>query len=127
MEKRFWLGVGVLAVLLAVSITVTAAMKAIHEPAAEEFRQAARIALEGDLPTAAARGRHARDRWQKNRKFTACVADHAPMDTVEDLLAEMEVFAEAEDPEHFAAACARLAAAVKAMSDAHSPAWWNML
>ena len=127
MEKRFWLGVGVLAALLAVSIAVTAAMKAIHEPAAEGFAEAARIALEGDLPAAAARGRQARQRWQASRSFTASVADHGPMDTVEDLLAEMEVFAEAEDPEHFAAACARLAAAVKAMSDAHSPAWWNFL
>ena len=127
MEKRFWLGVGVLAALLAVSIAVTAAMKAIHEPAAAEFQEAAQVALDGDLPAAIAMGRSAGKRWQSTRRFTACVADHGPMDTVEDLLEEMEVFARAGEAEHFAAACARLSAAVKAMSDAHRLTGWNLL
>ena len=127
MEKRFWLGAGVLAVLLAVSFLVTFGMDALHTPAAEAFRQAEELALSGDMEKAVARGMEGRNRWQAGRKLTACVADHSPMDDVETLLEEMTVFARAGDAEHFAAACAQLASLLRAMSEAHSPAWWNLL
>lgn len=127
MEKHFWTGLGILAALLALSVCISLGMKRAHAPGAEAFRQAAQLALAGELEQGRAFADAGRQRWYKSRAFTACVADHSPMDQVEDLLAEMDVFAKAEDAEHFAACCNQLAKAVEAMYDAHRFNLWNLL
>lgn len=127
MEKHFWTGAGILAVLLILSVCITLAMKNAHAPGAEAFRQASELALDGELEQGKQRADTGRQQWYKSRTFTACVADHSPMDQVEDLLAEMEVFAKAEDAEHFAACCNQLAKALEAMYDAHTFNLWNLL
>ena len=50
-----------------------------------------------------------------------------PMDDVDTLFAEMQVYAQAEEIPHFAACCGQLSRLVLAMAQAHSPTWWNFL
>ena len=54
-------------------------------------------------------------------------ADHAPMDEIDSLFAQMEVYAQARDSLHFGSYCARLAELITAVSDAHQLNWWNFL
>ena len=119
MEKRFWLGIGILVALLVVGLGVSGAMQRLHRPGAEAFYKASQLALEGDLAQARDLAEGGKRRWEESRLFSACVADHGPMDQVEDLLAEMTVFAQAEDTVHFAACCRELAEAVGAIYEAH--------
>ena len=127
MGQRFWLGVGLLVVLLAASLFATWGMEAIHKPAEQGMAAAAEAALAGDFPGAVAAANRVYDRWQTYRNCTAAFADHAPMDDVEALFAEMQVYAQAEEVPHFAACCNQLRTLLKAMSDAHTPTWWNFL
>ena len=124
---RFWIGIGLLAVFLTLGIGVTVAMEDIHEPMAELLEEAAEEALEGDMREASALADQAQRRWERFRKGTASVADHAPMDEIEGLFAQVQTFARAGRAEDFAAGCARLSSLVRAMSEAHGLGWWNLL
>ena len=127
MERRFWLGAGILAVILAAGIWTTAAMARLHEPVADTLDQAARAAVDGDMEMGVTLARQARSTWEGARCGTASAADHSPMDEIDSLFAEMEIYAQAEEEVHFAACCAQLSALTRSMSDAHSFTWWNLL
>ena len=125
--RRFWLGAALLAALLGVGLWTQAGMDRLHLPAAEDFSRAASAAMAGDWETARSLSARAAGNWRENRSFTASLADHSPMDEVDLLLAEMEIYRQAEDGPHFAACCVQLAAMSRAMADAHNLSWWNLL
>lgn len=127
MTRRFYLGLGILVLFLGLGLFVSFGLARIHEPVSETFSRAAREALDGNLSEGISLARQAESRWQKYQKATASVADHTPMDEIESLLAEMKVFAEAEDGTHFAACCAQLSRMVQSVADAHDPGWENIL
>ena len=127
MERRFYWGVVLLAVLLSLGIGSWLGMKAIHEPSEKELLQAAQLGLSGNLEQAIPLAERSYQRWQRYRCVTASVADHAPMDDTENLFAEVRVYAAAGEEEHFAACCQQLSNMTKAMYDAHCFTLWNLL
>ena len=127
MEKRFFFGVILLILLFAIGIAAGLGMRTVHHPAEKLLEQARELALSGDLSGAIALSEQAEDRWQKSWAFTAATADHGPMDDVDQLFAELSVYARAEDTAHFAACCGQLSVLLRAMYDAHSLTLWNLL
>lgn len=127
MGKRFWLGIGILILFLVMGVVISLGMDWIHGPAEQQLAQAAEKALNGQMEEAVALARQAHDRWNDRWKLTASVADHSPMDTVDALFAEMEVYAQAQEDKHFAACCAQLRKLVESMAAAHRFNWWNLL
>ena len=125
--KRLWLGVILLAALLAASLGVQRAMERIHDPIASELEQAADAALAGDWAEADRLYHRARDAWQRQRKVTASLADHSPMDELDMLFGELRVFSRERETVHFAAACRAAARMAKAIAQAHSLTWWDLL
>ncbi len=125
--KRFWIGVGVLCMLLALGGGVAWGMEAIHDPLVTQLQQAQAAAAAEDWATATALSQSALQRWQTWHRFTAAFADHAPMDEIDSLFAELQVYAQARNEDHFAALCAQLAQLAHAMAESHSPNWWNLL
>ncbi len=127
MEKRFWLCVALLGIFLAGGLFLAWKMTALHADAAQELDRAADMALAGNFDGGCEKAFRAYDIWLDARKFTASVADHSPMDDVEQLFAEMEIYAKAEEKPHFAACCRQLGVMLRSMYDAHRPTWWNFL
>lgn len=125
--KHFWLGAGLLSLFLILGILVSVFMKNTHMEISQTLEEAAQKTLSGDLDSGIRLGNKAKEDWKKSRKGTAAVADHSPMDDIDSLFAEMEVYAQAREEPHFAACCAQLAQLVKAMYDAHALTWWNFL
>lgn len=125
--KRLWLGVVILAVLLTGGTVVTCSMNATHSQISHTLQQAADTAMAGDLNKAVELAADAKQQWERHWRFTAAFADHTPMDELDSLFAEMEIFAEARDMPHFAVCCASLAKAAQAMADSHNLSWWNLL
>lgn len=124
---RLWIGVALLVVLLAVSFWGGTAMVNFHEPLRENLEEASKVTMEGDPDRGIAIGYQAKARWEKHRHGVAAAADHAPMDEIDSLFAEMDSYATDRDFTHFAACCAQLASMMAAMEDAHMLAWWNLL
>lgn len=125
--KRCWIGLGLLIVLLAGSIAVTWRMGRCHEPMTEAVTQAAERALDGDWGNALSLTEKARASWEKSWGISAAFADHEPMEEINGLFAELEVYAKARDGTGYAAVCAQLRTALEAMGEAHGFVWWNLL
>ena len=125
--KRLWLGVALLAALLAASLAVQAMTNRIHDPIAKDLEQAAEAALSGDWAEADRLYTRSRDAWQRHHSATASIADHSPMDELDMLFAELRVFSQERETVHFAATCRSAAQMAQAMAQAHSFTWWNLL
>ena len=127
MERRFWIGVLFLALLLVIGLLSAWGMYTLHQPGERLLERAKARALAGDMEEATALADQAYRRWEKYWVLTASAADHAPMDDVDSLFAEMQVFAAEGEKTHFAATCAQLSELLRAMHSAHSFTLWNLL
>ena len=127
MEKRFYLGLGILLVLLALGIGAAAGMKAVHQPVEDLLDRAARLALDENLEEALPLAQRAYERWEQCHSFTASLADHTPMDDTDTLFQELLVYGQMEEIPHFAACCRELVVMVEAMYDAHAFSLKNLL
>ena len=127
MDWRFYLGLSILALFLLLGIFTFWGTEQALQPAADLFSQAAQTALAANLEEGIGLFRQAAGRWTAARAGISTVADHTPLEEIESLLAETEVFAQAGDAEHFAACCARLSRLMEAVSDAHAPAFENII
>lgn len=124
---RGWLGVGILVVFLLGGIVAAALMSSAHLPTAELLQQASEMTVNGKFPEAVLLGLEAKDRWEQLWNGTAAMADHSPMDEVDALFGELEVYAITGEQPHFAACCAELAKRIEAVAQAHKFSWWNVL
>ena len=127
MEKRFYLGIAILALLLGLGLGAAGAMKAVHEPVQQLLEDAAAAAEDDRLADALPMARTAYNRWQKYHSLTASLADHSPMDDTDTLFQEMLVYGQLEEVPHFAACCRELVIMTEAMYDAHAFSLKNLL
>lgn len=125
--KRSIFGVGMLGFLLVACLLAQNRMAAAHSPTAKLVEKAGQLALAEDWEGAETAFRQAAQRWQDCRSLTASLADHTPMEDVEGLFAQLEIFAEQQETTQFAALCRELAGRVEAMADAHVMSLWNVL
>lgn len=125
--KRFWIGVGLLVVLLAAGIWIMVASDRVHAPISGLLEEAARESLAGDLAAGQALAQQAEDQWQQHWKAVASGGDHNPMDEIDGLFAQARAYGLAGQAADFGACCARLAELVEAMGESHSLSWWNFL
>lgn len=125
--KRLILGIMILAILLALGIIVSAVFCMIHEPTAQLLEDASKASLTENWKQATALAEQARQRWQDHWHFTATFADHAPMEEIDSLFAQLEVFAVEKNNPQFPALCARLSELTQAIADIHAFRWWTLL
>lgn len=124
---RGWFGAGILAVFLVLGLILSGVTDKVQLPTGELLEQAAEKTLAGDFEEGIALGTEARSQWERQWKFTAAIADHSPMDEVDALFAEMEIYASTGEAPHFAACCKELSQRLEAIADAHRFSWWNVL
>ena len=125
--KRLWLGLGILLAFLSLGLGITVAMDRIHEPIAGLLEEASQVALSGNFLRGIELSNKAQARWESYRKITATVADHTPLEEIDQLFAEMEIYGQEEELPHFAACCQQLSTLVRSMGEAHSLTWWSLL
>lgn len=124
---RFWFGVGILVLFLVLGFWIGDVAADVHLGIADTLETAAEQALTGDLSGGMETAMQAKASWEAHWRASATVADHAPMDEIDGLLAQLECYSRGEAPVDFAACCTRVALLVRAMSEAHSLRWWNLL
>ena len=125
--KRLWIGVGFLVVMLVLAILLTVVFDRIHTPFSEDLQKAADLAMAQEWEKATALTRQARADWLKYRELIAAVADHEPLEKMEYLLDQLEVYAQMRRTADFSAICVELAALADAMLESQSLTWWNFL
>jgi len=124
MERRFYLGTGILLAILLLGLLTGWLMQQNQQPVAELLEQAAQAE---DLQSGVQLAQQAKEDWHKRWKAVAAVADHTPMDEIDTLFAEMDVYIREKEDVHFYACCSQLASLLRAVSEAHKLSWWNLL
>jgi len=125
--RRGWIGVSLLLLILMGGIMSVWMMVELHDPLEDMLEQAAEAALASDWQQAERISRQAKARWERNWHIAAVFSDHGPMEEIDALFAQLEVFGNMREQISFAALCRELAREVEAMGDAHVPNWWNLL
>lgn len=125
--KRFWLGIGLMTLLLAVSIWVTVRMDRIHQPISEKLSQAAEAARDCRWDDVDLLLHQAETVWAQNSFFSATVADHEPMEEIQGLFAAALSYAAQRESALCAAMCARLVLLTDAMAESQAFTLRNLL
>lgn len=125
--KRGLIGLGLLLVLLIGGIGSTWAMVRWNTPLGQTMEQAADLVLDGKWEQARLLGSHAEANWRKNWHCVAAFADHGPMEEIDGLFAQLQIYAETQETIGYAALCRELARELQAMGEGHIPSWWNLL
>ena len=125
--KKFIIGITVLSLLLLSGLFISMTTNEMYKPIVALLEKASNTALNGNFETAKSQAEEAKKLWDKRKNVTATVADHTPMEEIDHLFAETDIYAQAEEVPHFAASCAQLAIMVRNMGEAHALNLWNLL
>ena len=125
--KRIWIGIALLTALLAAGFGISGFMDQAHQPVAQDIRQAGDLALKEQWGAAQAFAKRGQDRWGEKWPVTAAIADHEPMDEIDALFAQLDIYARAKDAQAYSTLCAHLASLLDAISQSHSFNWWNLM
>ena len=125
--SRFYWGLGLLVLLLAGGLLLTAAADRIHQPITRHLEEAAEAGLSEDWALAREKTEAARQRWMSYRSVTASFSDHTPMEQVDSEFTRLEAFLRQQDPGEFAAVCAGLARLTEAIAESQAVTWWSLL
>lgn len=125
--KRLWIGVIILAILLAAGIGITTFAVRTQEKISQELAKASEAALRGKWEQACKLSLNAKKQWESLRRGTAAIADHEPMEEIDDLFSQMEVYLLTRQQIPFATCCASLSVLTNAIGEAHAINWWSLL
>ena len=125
--KRFWLGVGILAVLLAAGIGLSTQITAVHSKLSRDLSGACQAVQTGDWDTAVTLAESAKARWLRCRRFVASFVDHEPLEQMDSLFSELEIYRPQQLPTDYAAVCTHLSHLSEAIGESHALTWWNLL
>ena len=120
--KRCWLGGAVLIVLLIAGLLTGRWMGQFHGELSEQLRLAAAL-TESSRESAQQQADQAFAKWNSRRKFAAVLADHDPMEQIEEYFALLTPEAETED---FRETCLRLAQQLEALGHSQLLTWENL-
>jgi hypothetical protein len=124
---RFWIGAVVLVLLLALGVGFTVGVAKQQEMLAKTVEKAQKAALSRDWEKAIPYAREARELWEKTRHFAASFADHAPLEQMDTLFSELEIYGKEVLAVEFASVCSYISNLAKAIGESQSVFWWNLL
>lgn len=125
--KRFWIGLAMLILLLGGGFLAQHRMERIHTPCAMDLEWSADRAQAGDWQAAGELAHRAREAWSRNWRFTAMLSNHQPLDEVDALFEELEVYLTRQETTAYCAACMFLSQRVMDLGESFRLNWWNLL
>ena len=120
-------GMSLLVILLIVGLLVSRHMVQHQERIAGLLDDSAWMALSGQWSNARKTGEEARRQWEKQQGLRSVLADHTPMEEIDDLFAQMHISAAAGETADFARDCAALSSRIRAVGRAQKLSWQNIL
>ena len=125
--NRLWIGVGLLAVLLAMGVGMLLVSLNFNEEFSESLEQAGQFAMSGNWTAAEKQLAVGKEKWQTYRRFWASSTDHEPVEQVQNLFSQLELFQARRLEVEFASACRALVNLAEAIDESHSLRWWSIL
>ena len=106
---------------------VSYGVQQVQKPLTAQLEQAAAAGFGGDWLDAEDFLTAAREQWEKYRNFLAAVVDHKPMEEIDSLFGQVEIYQKAKDSTLFAGTCQKLGQLTQAIGEAYRLSWWNLL
>ncbi len=125
--KRLWNGAALLVLFLAAGIFSTFATQRFHQGLSRQLEATASAAMAEDWEQTALLLHQCRSRWIRYRNFVAAVASHEPIEEIDSLYDQLEIYFYRRDSQGFALCCAALRHKTRALGEAQSINWWNLL
>lgn len=127
MGGRFWIGVVLLVLLLSAGLFISGTLTDSQQQLQALVEEAKSLAHQGNMTAAEQAAQNAYALWRSRCHLLAAIADHEPLDSAEADFQALLAFGKEKDTEEFSASCARLAAGIEAIAQAHELTWWNIL
>lgn len=125
--KRLWIGIVILVILLALGIGTTLFAIRTHRHISQQLEQASEAALRGKWEEACHLALQAKEQWEHFRHATAAIADHEPMEEIDNLFSQLEVYRVTRQQIPFSTCCASLSVLTNAIGESHAINWWSLL
>lgn len=125
--KRCRLGAGLLVGLLAIGLIATFWTHRRFTELSRDIQLAGEAASLLDWERAEDLTRKAKEHWQSGWALSAALTDHEPLEQIDGLFAQLEIYAREKDSLSYSVLCARLCREIAAIAEAQSPGLWNIL
>lgn len=125
--KHLWFGALLLGCLLVAGAFSSYGVQQVQEPLTEQLEQAAQAGFSEDWILAEKLFSAARARWEKFHNSLAAIVDHEPMEQIDGLFEELEIYKEARNATLFSGVCLRLSQMTQTIGEANRLNWWNLL
>lgn len=125
--KRLWIGVGILLVLLAMGVTLLCISNHFYQDFSRELQSAQELALAGNWTVAGEKADNAQTLWLQYRRLWASFSDHEPVEELETLLSQLEIYEKRRLEVDFAAVCQGIVHLAEAIDESHNLRWWSIL
>lgn len=124
---RFWFGTGLLVVIFALSWLLGSGISKAGEESIVPLETATAAALAEDWAGASEHRAAAATHWQKVRPFAAALCRHEPVEQIDLLFAQLEVYEHSKSGPEFAATATGIAQTLETLPVSHRFHWWNLL
>ena len=125
--KHVKLGCGILAVILALGLALTACLSSLKSELCNAMDAAAEAALTGNWEKADASVEKGKQIWLRHRDFVAAVVDHELLEEADTLFAQLEVYRHCRLSPEYAVVCRCLVRQMEAIGESQSLKWWHLL
>lgn len=125
--NKLWIGIGLLMFLLVGGIGLLWGSSVFFGNFSESVEEAGALALAGDWSGAAREMETTQEKWEIYRHFWASFTDHAPVEQMQALFSQLELYKERQLEVEFASACRALSHVVQAIEETHGLRWWSVL
>ena len=125
--NRLWIGVTILALLLAMGIGLLWGSEVFFDKFAENLEQAQSFAMAGNWAAAGEKAEKSRRQWETYHRFWAAFTDHEPVEEVEKLFECLQLYSKRQLEVDYATVCQSLVHLAEAINESHSLRWWSIL
>ena len=125
--SRLWIGIGILAVLLILGIVFLFLSNDFYQDITADLEQAGQAARIENWQTAHQKLRESQEKWNRYRRFFASVTDHEPVEEVDSLFSQLELYEQYRLKAEFIAVCNSLSHLAEAIDEFHNLKWWSIL
>ena len=126
MGKRTGLGIGILIFFLIGGILGAKQMENLCKPICRDLENAQNLVKQGQDQQASQLIDSAYRAWKKNRFHIAAFVNHDPIDEIDGLFFQTQIYGQLKEKTDFAAGCGRLSQLIDALWQSHKFTWWNL-
>lgn len=125
--NRLWIGVVILFLLPALGVGMLRGSAVFFGECSRDLEEAGDLAMAGNWSAAGAKVAQSRTRWERYQRFWAAFTDHEPIEQMQTLFSQLEVYEACRLEAEFATACRSLVNLSEAIDESHSLRWWSIL